>query len=859
MKVINRKWDIIKFDETRIANAIERAAETTWISDFDFIDELTTNIVETINNIYLTIVWIEEIQDIVENKLIEWWYIDVAKKYIIYRNKRAEERKKMKDDTMQSIKENTLEIVKRDWKKEMFDMEKIKDTYKIVSYWLWRECKFKDLKKTIVKYITDDIKTSDIKNIMIKSAIDLISIENPKWTKIAWRLVMIDLYKSACKNRNIDIKDVYTPKNYLSFFKDYVKKWLYSKEFFKHYSEEDILEAWKHLNQDTDFEYDHITLSAYKKRYLLNPNWIIKELPQEMYMSVALFLSIPEKKEDRLKTAIKIYDYCSRWVISLATPLLCNSRTNSNQLFSCFVLNCDDDLRWIFHIIENLAQTSKFWWWNWLYLWNVRSRWWEIRWVKWVSWGVLSWIKIINDTMLAVDQLWSRKWNCSVTLDVWHRDIYDFLDMQTETWDIRWKSFDVLPAVTIPDIFMRRVIADEDWTTFDPYEITKVTWKTLQDYFCEDFDKFYVECENNNKLQLKEKWKARDLFKKFLKTVVETWMPYVFFRDTVNKLNPNNHIWNVYSTQMCTEICSNTAPAKFIEETSEDWKINIEYNSWDMAICNLASINLAKAEFENKEDITNIICRLLDNWLDLNYYPVVETKLYVDRYRPIWVWFMWLSELLWAKKIAYDSEAWIEYTDKIIEEYSYNVYKISNQLSKERWAYKLFDWSRPSKWILLWKDKKWFSENSTLDWGSLLDEIKITWLRFWYNIAPAPNTSTASVVWTTPWLVPVYKKAYTESNSLVNSIRIAPWLNKENFWYYKEYTNIDLNKVIDMIATTQKWVDQSISFEWMINPEETSPKDLYDYYIRAWEKWLKTIYYVRSMSWDADKCISCSW
>jgi len=224
----------------------------------------------------------------------------------------------------------------------------------------------------------------------------------------------------------------------------------------------------------------------------------------------------------------------------------------------------------------------------------------------------------------------------SVTLDMWHRDIYDFLDLQTETGDIRRKAYDVFPAVSIPDLFMKRVEADEEWSLFDPKEIKDMTGKSLQDCFSEDFEKFYLECEKNPKLELTEKVKAKDLFKKFMKSTVETGMPYVFFRDTVNKLNPNKHAGNIYSTQLCTEICQNTSASKFVEEAIEDGNIVIKYNPGDTVVCNLASINIARVHTdEDIKVVTPIVMKILDNVIDLNYYPMKEAELTARKYRSV--------------------------------------------------------------------------------------------------------------------------------------------------------------------------------------------------------------------------------
>ncbi len=867
IKVVKtREWDLIPFDRTRIERVIEKAAESIWKIDVSFVEDVTDVIIKRLKSILINkgeqwFLTIEDIQDEVEKVLMSEWYFDVAKHFIIYRAERSKKREKQKEKVEKKLEQNKLKITKSNWEKQDFDILKVKETYKKVSYKLARKCSFEILEKSLKKYIVEWMKTSDITKMMIKSAIDLISVDNIDWQFIAWRLALIDLYKEASKNREMNIKRIYEAKHYKSLFDDYIEKGFYYKKFYDYYTEDEILEAWKYLNKDYDFDYNYTTMMMYRKRYLLNPNKVVNELPQEMYMSVALFLAIPEKKETRLEFAKKIYDYCATWKISLPTPTLLNARTNFHQLSSCFKFNIDDDLRAIYHSIENMAQVSKFGGWIWVYLWNIRSKWAYIRWVKWAAGWVNPWIKVINDTAVAVNQLWARAWAISVTLDCFHKDIYHFLELQTETWDIRSKAFDIFPAVTFPDLFMERVANNETWTLFDPKEIEDITGRKLQDHFWKEFEKFYIECENDSRLELKETINAKDLFKTYLKVTVETWMPYAFFRDTVNNLNPNKHAWNVYSTQLCVEICQNTSPSKFVEEELEDWKIVIKYEPGDSVVCNLASINVAKVN--TNEEIKSVIpaaMRLLDNVIDLNFYPIKEAKRTALKYRSVWLWFLWLAEYLAVNKLSYDSQEARDVVDKLFEKYTYYTLKASNKLAKERWTYEVYEWSEWSKWILIWKDKKWFEDNSDMSdkWLELIDNIKKDGVRFAYHLAPAPNTSTALVVWTTASILPIYKKYFVETNAIAPSVNVAPNLTQDNFWYYKEYVNMDMKDVIEMVATIYKWIDQSISFEWMINPATTSPRDLYEYYMIAHKKWIKTVYYVRSMSLEVKTCESCS-
>lgn len=752
-------------------------------------------------------------------------------------------------------------VTKHNTAKETFSREKIENTFKRATIWLEDKCLFQEVKVELEKYLMEDINTKDITKLLIKAAINLISIENTNWQKVAGRLVTMDLYKQASRNRKINIENIYSENNFNQHFQNYIETKKYYQNFNEYYTPEQIQNAGSYIKQEYDFNYGYTTANMLQKRYLLNPNKIVHELPQEMYMAIALFLAIPEKTENRLETAFAIYDACATQKISLPTPTLMNARTNFHQLSSCFKLNVDDDLRSIYHNIENMAQISKFGWGIWVYLGNIRSKWSQIRWVKWASGWILPWAKVINDTAIAVNQLWARAWAISVTLDIWHKDILDFLDMQTETGDIRRKSFDIFPAVSMPDLFMQRVLDNKDRTLFDPKEINDVIGKKLQDCFEDDFTTFYEQLEQDPRIMLKQTISAKELFKKFLKSVVETGMPYTFFRDTVNRTNPNDHAGKVYSSQLCTEITQNTSPSTFIEEEEKDGIINIKYKIWDSVVCNLASINIAKVHTPEEINKTiPIAMRILDNVITLNFFPMKEAEITAKKYRSVWLGFLGLAEYLAVKNMVYDSAFARTHIDNLFEQYAYATIKSSNQLAQERGSYELFKWSQREKGILFGRDESWYLQHSKLKEkrSELIKDIKTSGIRFAYHLSPAPNTSTSLVVGTTAGLLPIYKKYFVETNGIAPSVNVAPNLTLENTRFYKEYVHMKMPEVIDMIATIQKWIDQAISFERIIDPAQTTPADLFSYYIKAWQQGIKTIYYVRSMSLDVKECSSCS-
>lgn len=862
-----RDGELVAFDRSRIETAITLACDATGETEKGFIGKMTDDV---ISDLILSCGGgaeghtpsVEKIQDLVEKHLMKEGKYEIAKAYILYREKQNEKRDERKEKLIEQFEHHSLNVIKANGTKELFDIKKIKAVFDRAALSYEKECSFEDLIKAFKKNIVDEIKTSDLSKLLVKTCIDLVTVENIFWQNVAARILLGDLYKQATKHRGLGQKDIYTPESYKQLFDDYIERGLYYKDFYQYYSAEDILEAGRHLSREIDMGYEYTTVVSFIKRYLLNPNKVIKELPQEMYMSVALFLAIPEAPENRLAFAIKVYQHCSEQRISLPTPTLLNARTNYHQLSSCFKINVSDDLRAIYHAVENMAQISKFGGGVGVYLGNIRARGSSIRGVKGMSGGVNPWVKVINDTAIAVNQLGSRLGAISVTLDIWHLDIYDFLDLQTETGDIRSKAFDIFPAISIPDLFMKRLKEDTDITLFDPHEVEMIYGKRLQDTFCESFEKFYLALEKDNRITMKKTVKAKELFKRFLKSTVETGMPYVFFRDTVNRLNPNKHAGNIYSTQLCTEICQNTSDTKFIKETIEDGKIVIRYEPGDLVVCNLASINIATVFEETViADVFPVVMRVLDNVITLNYYPIKEAERTSKRYRSVGLGYLGLAEYLATHKLAYDSEAARKETDRLFERYTYYTYRASIDLAKERGVYELYPGSEYSAGILLGRKSEWFEKNTpfSAQWKALFIDMKTSGVRFAYHTAPAPNTSTAGVVGTTAALLPIYKKFFVETNLSAPTLRVAPKLSKENFWYYKEYVTMDMNDVIDMMAVIYPWIDQSASFEWMIDPSRVSPAELYGYYVKTWEQGIKTVYYVRSLSAEVkDDCVSCS-
>ena len=511
-KIIKRNGDIVDFDRARIAQAVSRAAQAVHAAmpgataiDLAFVPKLTDEVVTALGVEFadgVRIPSVEHIQDIVEHKLVEIGQFEVAKAYILYRAEHARRRAERRIEELAKIEKGLLKVVKRDGKTELFRIEKIKHVFVRAAGGFEAYCAFEELYERLKLTLVDQMTTAQIMKNLRKVCLDLVSVHNIHWQNIAGRLYAMDLYKQASRNRGIPIDAIYSPEAFQDHVSHYIKIGRYTGDFTVHYTPEDILEAGRALNKERDFTYIYSTVLAFDRRYLLNPNKDVRELPQEMYMTIALFLAIPEPQEKRLQIAIKIYEVISSQKLSLPTPTLLNARTNFHQLSSCFKLNVNDDLRAIYHSLENMAQISKFGGGVGVYMGHVRCKGAAIRGIKGSSGGVIPWVRLINNTAAAVNQLGARLGAISPTLDIWHRDILDFLNLQVESGDIRSKAFDIFPAIAVPDIFMRRVKADQNWTLFDPHEILTRKGVRLEDRYGDAFDTLYEACENDASIEI---------------------------------------------------------------------------------------------------------------------------------------------------------------------------------------------------------------------------------------------------------------------------------------------------------------------------------------------------------------------
>ncbi len=762
-----------------------------------------------------------------------------------------------------------MHVVKRSGRKESLDISKIR----IVIEFACRGIDVDPMELELDAKIQfrNGISTKEIQQLLIRTAAEKVSPQAPQWQYVAARLLLYDLYKEVGHIRGYKVKDKingkykpYNPESFYRLVKTYAERGIYGDYLLREYTEEDFNTLARYIDPDRDLLFNYTGIKVLADRYLVrDEEGNIVELPQEMYMLVAMTLAIPEKKEERLKYAKLFYDLMSKHEISLATPTLMNARRTHTQLSSCFVLTVDDDLYDIFDNVQKAGQISKFAGGLGIYLGKIRATGAPIRKFKGASSGVLPVVKILNDVMIYVDQLGMRKGSASITLDIWHKDVLDFLEVKTNVGDERKKAHDIHPAIAIPDLFMKRLKNRQKWTLLDPYYCKNVKdGKNLEDFYGEEFERLYEKLERELPAHAKKEVDAFELWKRLLTVIFETGEPYIFFRDTANRLNPNKHCGMVYSSNLCHEIVQNMSTTIHIEDTlTEDGIIVHKKKAGDVVVCNLGSVNLGKVYTkEDMERVVPLLVRMLDNVISMNFYAIKEAEWTNKRYRSIGIGVSNYHYCLVKHGIQWESEEHLEFADALFERLAYYAIKGSMQLARERGRYELFEGSDWSKGIFFGRSAE---ENTRIskngfDWVALAQEVKTYGMRNAYLIAVMPTGSTSLILGATPSVDPIFAKYYKEENMSGILPQVPPEIDKY-FWHYKSAYNIDQEWIIRAAAVRQKWIDQAQSLNLYIDPENIDGPRLSRLYELAWELGLKTIYYTRSKSiTDIEECESCS-
>ncbi len=687
-----------------------------------------------------------------------------------------------------------------------------------------------------------------------RACVELISKEAPDWEMIAARFLSLNILRRVeSHTAGLHFSGWYEKLSWLT------KEGYAGAFLLESYSQSDVEELSSYLKPNRDLLFNYSGLDLIARRYLIcDHQHRILETPQEMFMAIAMHLAIPET--DRVYWAKRFYDILSTLKVTMATPTMSNARKPFHQMSSCFIDTVDDSLTGIYRSIDNFAQVSKHGGGMGLYFGKVRANGSSIRGFEGAAGGVIRWIKLVNDTATAVDQLGVRQGAAAVYLDAWHRDLPEFLQLRTNNGDDRMKAHDIFPAVCYPDLFWKlaKTDLDADWHLMCPHEIYLAKGYHLEDFYGEEWERRYLDCVKDSRIQ-KRVMSVKEIVRLILKSLVETGTPFAFNRDTVNRMNPNAHRGVVYCSNLCTEIAQNMSPMQVLApravEIDGETVVLQETKPGDFVVCNLASLTLGRMDVTDDNelwDTVSAVVRALDNVISLNYYPLPYAELSNQKYRAIGLGTSGYHHMLVKQGLRFESEAHLQFVDTLYEKINYYALKASMELACEKGAYSCFSGSDYETGAYF--EKRGYTSPR---WKELAAQIARNGLRNGYLLAVAPTSSTSIIAGTTAAVDPVMKKYFMEEKKGSMITRVAPDLNEKTFWLYKNAHHIDQSWLVDAAGVRQRHIDQAQSVNLYITNEYTFRK-LLALYIRAWEKGVKTLYYVRSQSLEVEECESCS-
>ena len=860
-----RNNELVPFDRVRIENAIEKACIAVGHNEISFIPQITTEIILDLQERFGArdyVPTVEDVQDFVERKLMRDSYYDVAKAYITYRMKRIEERQEIVEE---KIEKQSLKIQKRDGRIETFDMGKVRRVFELAA----NGHPAIDLDLLVSNFHTnifDGIHSRDISQATIMTAKSYIE-RDPQYTYVAAKLFLMSYYKELIGSS--DMKNTGFTKCYREAFKYNVKFLVETDHLSVDLLTYDLDVLAEALEPERDNLLTYLSVQNLYDRYFIHHEKNRRELPQAFWMRVAMGLA--KKEVEKEKWAIAFYHQLSQLHFVSSTPTLFNSGTKRSQLSSCYLSTVEDDLHSIFKIIADDAQLSK---WagglgnDWT---NIRATGSQIKGTNGESQGVIPFLKIANDTAVAVNQGGKRKGALCAYIECWHLDFPDFSELRKNTGDERRRTHDMNTAAWIPDLFMKRVEADLDWTLFSPSDVPE-----LHHIYGSAFERKYAEYEkktHTGEITHFKTLKAKELWRKMLSMLFETGHPWITFKDPCNIRSPQDHVGVIHNSNLCTEITLNTSA----EET---------------AVCNLGSVNLARHMKDGRLDHAMLAdtvktgMRMLDNVIDINFYPTKEAETSNMRHRPVGLGVMGLADALYMLDINFDSEEAVKYNDEMMEAISYYAILGSAELARERGAYSTFKGSKWDRSILPLDTLSLLdvergehidvNRTSTLDWAPVRAAIREYGMRNSNCMAIAPTATISNIVGAFPCIEPIYKNLYVKSNlsgefTVINQYLVAD-LQKLGLWdaqmvsevkfhdgsiqkidripqrirdKYKEVFEISPEWVIKAAAVRGKWIDQSQSVNIFI--KGASGKVLNDTYMLAWKKGLKTTYYLRTL------------
>ena len=838
MDITKRNGEIEVYDNNKISIAIKKSFISTGkeVSDSEIAGMVSE--VEQFITDNPELRTVEDIQNRVEKCLMAHGHYDEAKNYILFRYQRNEQRQAINyiawaaDDRKLA---DVLQSVAREYRERSYSMVTLQE-------------KFSSFSKP-------GMSQKDAIDALIKAAVELTTPEAPSWEMISARILSYRSEKNISRlEEEMGLRTFYRKLKYMT------EEGLYGDYILQNYSEEEINEAATFIDPERNKLLNYSGLDLLLKRYVIkNYSGKVIERVQEMFLGIALHLAMPEK-EDRLMWVRRIYELLSKLEVTMATPTLSNSRKPSHQLSSCFIDTVPDSLDGIYRSLDNFSQVSKFGGGMGMYFGKVRATGGNIRGFKGVAGGVIRWMRLVNDTAVAVDQLGMRQGAVAVYLDVWHKDLPEFLQLRTNNGDDRMKAHDIFPAICYPDLFWK--MAEEDinqsWSLFCPNEIMRIKGYCLEDCYGEEWERKYLDCVNDQRLS-RRVISIKDIIRLVLRSAVETGTPFTFNRDTVNRANPNAHKGIIYCSNLCTEIAQNMAPietvSKEVETKDGDTVVVTTTRPGEFVVCNLASLSLGRLPLEDEEKMKEkvaTVVRALDNVINLNFYPVPYAQLTNQRYRSIGLGISGYHHALAKRRIKWESEEHLEFMDKVFETINRAAILASSNLAKEKGSYQFFEGSD-------WQTGAYFDKRGydSAEWQDVRKTVALQGMRNAYLLAVAPTSSTSIIAGTTAGLDPIMKRFFLEEKKGSMLPRVAPELSDETYWMYKSAYLINQKWSVRASGVRQRHIDQAQSMNLYITNDFTM-RQILDLYLLAWKEGVKTIYYVRSKSLEVEECESCS-
>ena len=860
-KIIKRNGNVVSFDRKHIFSAIEKAFYSENITDLVLVANLADQVVNEVSlrSDLSQPLHVEVVQDIVEETLMKNGHYKVAKSYIIYRETHKAVRQ---EQTIEEIKGGKLTL-SSDVSSETFDPTLIENRLHLLSFQL-QNINLNQITESAVKQVYKGITKDDLNKIVLNAIRERIE-HHTDYSFLSSRYAL-DLLSKRVLDRHITDADY--QDQYRSQFESYVRKGVKLEMLNPEFLTYDLARLSAAIQSKNDLKFKYLGIQIVQDRYLLRDRSVsreVYELPQWFWMRVAMGLVIKEK--NREERAIEFYNVLSNMDFVSSTPTLFNSGTLHSQMSSCYINITDDSLKGIFKLYSDNAMLSK---WaggigtDWT---PVRATGSRIHGTNGESQGVIPFIKIFNDTALAVNQGGKRKGAMCAYMEVWHLDFEQFLELKKNTGDERRRTHDINTACWIPDLFMQRLKNKEDWTYFCPSDVPE-----LHDLYGKEFKEKYEYYESLN-LPRAKKINSFDLWRKMLTMLFETGHPWFTFKDPINLRSPQDHVGVVHSSNLCTEITLNTSN----DET---------------AVCNLGSVNLANMIDNgdlNEEKIAKTVrtgIRMLDNVIDNNYYPTPESETANMRHRAVGLGLMGYQDALYQLNIAYDTNENLTFADRSMEMISYYSILASSELAKERGSYSTFEGSKWQRLLLPYDTLAIVEEHRgealdldkqiTMDWDYVKSHIKEHGMRNSNTMAIAPTATIANIAGVYPCAEPAFKNIYMKENLSGNFVVINDYLveklQEKGLWnermlkqiklhngsiqeiveipqelrnLFKETFDIDMSWIIRAASRRSKWIDQSASTNIFVN--STSGKYLNDIYSLAWTSGLKTTYYLRSL------------